>query len=82
MNAKPAALGVALAMLGAATVYADQPSGRSSVYAAPGATSTRPEVDNALKGNGRGSVYARDLPPPTPRDRMQAIAIVLKPGRT
>jgi hypothetical protein len=44
MNAKPAALGVALAMLGAATVYADQPSGRSSVYAAPGATSTRPEV--------------------------------------
>jgi hypothetical protein len=35
---------------------------------------------SAVAGNGRGSVYAADLPAPTPKERVQ-IAVTLKPGR-
>jgi hypothetical protein len=80
MSVKLAGLSAALALIAAVPVYADQPSGRSSVYAKPGATSTPPRIEKAQAGNGRASVYARDLPAPTPRDRV--VAVPLKPGRT
>jgi hypothetical protein len=80
MNVKLTALSTVLALLAAAPVYAEQASGRSSVYAAPGATTApRAKVENPVNGNRRGSVYARDLPAPTPRDRVHAV--ITKPGR-
>jgi len=81
MKTKLVALGAALALLASTTVCADQPSGRSSVYAHPGKSSLPPaKVSKTVPVNGRGSVYARDLPAPTPRDRV--VALPLKPGRT
>jgi hypothetical protein len=80
MNVRIASLVAALALLASTNVCAaDQPGGRSSVYATPGPTRTPPKVDKTESGNGRGSVYARDLPPPTPRDKVPTV--VLKPGR-
>lgn len=80
MNVNMASLAAALALLASTTMCAaGQPSGRSSVYATPGPTSTPPKVEKAESGNGRNSVYARDLPPPTPRADVPAI--VYKPGR-
>jgi hypothetical protein len=79
VNIKLAGLSAALALLVAAPVCADQSSGRSSVYASPSAGSTPPKIEKAEPGNGRNSVYARDLPAPTPRDRAQALLI--RPGR-
>jgi hypothetical protein len=87
MNVKMVSLAAALALLASSAVCAHQPSGRSSVYATPGGAASTPgatastpgKVEKAHPGNGRGSVYARDLPPPTPRDRVQAT--LFKPGR-
>jgi hypothetical protein len=79
MNVRAAGLSAAIALLVAAPVCANQPSGRSSVYASPGRAHTPPKIGKAAPGNGRSSVYAHDLPAPTPRDRVQAL--VIKPGR-
>ena len=80
MNAKLISLGAVLALV-STTVCAHQPGGRSSVYVDPNAPGTSAKVDTTqpAAGGGRGSVYARDLPAPTPRDRVHAV--VLKPGR-
>jgi hypothetical protein len=48
------------------------------VHAAPGSPTTK--VSAAKAGNGRGSVYAADLPAPTPKDQVR-IATTFKPGR-
>jgi hypothetical protein len=70
MKTKLVALSAALALLASATVCADQPSGRSSVYAEPGKSSLPPaKVSKTVPGNVRASVYARDLPATTPHGR-------------
>jgi len=70
MKTKLVALSAALALLASATVCADQPSGRSSVYADPAKSSLPPaKVSKAVTGNVRESVYARDLLGPTPHGR-------------
>jgi hypothetical protein len=70
----------AFALLASTTVCAEQPFGRGSVYATPGASRAPAKVARAQPGNGRGSVYAKNLPPPTPRDRV-TFRGPLKPGR-
>ena len=81
MNTKLTRLTLAAALLSATGAFADQPFGRDSVYAAAGTSSSRnPGPVTAANGNGRSSVYAADLPAPTPKDRVQ-IAGTLKPGR-
>jgi hypothetical protein len=79
VNVRTAIVSAALGMLVAAPAWADQPAGRSSVYAPPSAVNTPRKAEKAEPGNGRGSVYARDLPAPTPRDQTQAL--VIRPGR-
>jgi hypothetical protein len=83
MKTKLLALSAALALLASTTALcADQPSGRSSVYATPGKSSLPPaKVSKTVPGNGRSSVYARDVPAPTPRDSV-VVTGPLKPGRT
>jgi hypothetical protein len=79
MNAKLITLAIASALF-ASTAFAAQPNGRDSVYAAAGATLPAAKATQVHAGNGRGSIYAADLPAPTPRPA--AIADVpLKPGR-
>jgi hypothetical protein len=81
MNTKLTRLTLAAALLSATGAFADQPFGRDSVYSAAGASTTsRTGAVSAVAGNGRGSVYAADLPAPTPKERVQ-IAVTLKPGR-
>lgn len=80
MKVRPIAFGAMLVLLTSTAVCAAQPGGRSSVFASPSASVTPPKVEKAELGNGRGSVYARDLPAPMPRDRV--VAVPLKPGRT
>jgi hypothetical protein len=77
MNARLISFSAALALLASTSAFAGQPFGRDSVYAAPGSSVTK--VAAAKPGNGRGSVYAADLPAPTPKD--QVIAVSFKPGR-
>ncbi len=77
IRARSLTLGAALALLASTSALAGQPFGRDSVYAAPGSPVTK--VAAAKPGNGRGSVYAADLPAPTPKD--QVIAVTFKPGR-
>jgi len=71
-------LGAAFALLASTGALAGQPFGRDSVHAAPGSPTTK--VAAAKPGNGRGSVYATNLPAPTPKDRVR-IAVTFKPGR-
>ena len=71
-------LGAAFALLASTSALAGQPFGRDSVYAAPNSPTTK--VAAAKPGNGRGSVYASDLPAPTPKDQVR-IATTFKPGR-
>jgi hypothetical protein len=80
MKARIAGLSAALALIAAVPVYADQPSGRSSVYASARSTSTPHRIEKAQARDGRASVYARDVRTPTPRERV--VAVPLKPGRT
>jgi hypothetical protein len=70
MKTKLVALSAALALLASATVCADQPCGRNSVYADPGKSSLPPaKVSRTVPGNLRESVYAQDLPATTPHGR-------------
>jgi hypothetical protein len=81
MSMKLVGVGAALALLASSTVCAQQQSfGRGSVYAIPGAASAPAKAARATSGNGRGSVYAPDLPSPTPRDRV-IVKGPFKPGR-
>lgn len=89
MNMKLIGLTAAFALLASTTVYAQQqPFGRDSVYTPPDGASTPAQVGTSTgaarartaPGNGRGSVYARNLPAPTPRDQV-TVRGPLKPGR-
>ena len=70
----------AAALLGSASAFADQPFGRGSVYAATGPVTHTPAKGPAVTRAGRGSVFASDVPAPTPKDKVQ-LAVALKPGR-
>ena len=85
MNAKFASVALAAALLASASAAfaGGQAFGRDSVYATPGssvpsAKSSAPVV--TVKRDGRGSVYAQDLPAPTPKDQVRVVGTV-KPGR-
>jgi hypothetical protein len=67
MNAKLISLTLAAALFASTGAFAGQPNGRDSVYAAPDAGFPSAKVARATSGNGRGSVYAADLPAPTPK---------------
>jgi hypothetical protein len=67
MNAKLMNLTLAAALFASASAFAGQPNGRDSVYAASGSSFPSAKVTRATSGNGRGSVYAADLPAPSPR---------------
>jgi hypothetical protein len=79
MNAKLISLSAAFALLASTSAFAGQPFGRDSVYAAPGGAATSTVAAAKLR-NGRGSVYAADLPAPTPKAQVR-IAVSFKPGR-
>ncbi len=81
MNAKLISFAVAAALLGSSGVLAGQPFGRDSVYAAHGNTGTRSKAATAINRASRSSVYAYDLPAPTPKGRVK-ITVIFKPGRT
>jgi hypothetical protein len=80
MNASLTALAIVTALVISADVFAAQPAGRDSVYAMPGSTLPSAKVAQAQAGNGRGSVYAADLPAPAPRP-IEIGAVTFKPGR-
>jgi hypothetical protein len=67
MNAKLISLSIAAALFASTSAIAAQPNGRDSVYAAPGASFPSAKVATSRSGSGRGSVYAADLPAPTPK---------------
>ena len=76
MNAKLISLSIAAAALFASSgAFAGQPNGRDSVYAAPGASFPSAQVARAHDGNGRASVYAADLPAPTPKTAIGEIKV-------
>lgn len=79
MNTKLIGLTAAIALLASTSAFAGQPFGRDSVYAAPGGAGGA-KVATAKARNGRSSVYAADLPAPTPKDQVR-IAVTFKPGR-
>ena len=80
MNAKLISFAVAAALFTSTSAFADQPSGRDSVYATPGASMPSAQVAKTRTGNGRGSVYASDLPAPTPKDSIRVVT-TFRPGR-
>jgi hypothetical protein len=80
MNGSLTALAIVTALLVSADVFAAQPTGRDSVYAASASTLPSAKVAQPHAGNGRGSVYAADLPAPTPRSA-EIGAVTSKPGR-
>ena len=67
MNAKLISLSIAAALFVSTSAMAAQPNGRDSVYAATGTSFPSAKATQAHTGNGRGSVYAADLPAPTPK---------------
>jgi len=80
MNARLISFTLAAALLGSTAAYAGQPNGRDSVYAAAGPTTTSPVKGPAVTRAGRASVYAADVPAPTPKDQVR-IAVTPRPGR-
>ena len=79
MNTKLTSLFAAFALLASTSAFAGQPFGRDSVHAAPGSSPTA-KVATVKARSGRGSVYAADLPAPTPKDQVR-IAVTSRPGR-
>ncbi len=74
MNAKQIGF-VVVAALFATSAFAGQPSGRDSVYAAAGTSfPSAHSTPAAVTGNGRGSVYASQLPAPTAKDQVKFVA--------
>jgi hypothetical protein len=67
MNAKLISLGIAAALFASASAFAAQPNGRDSVFATGESSFPSAKAARAAIGNGRGSVYAADLPAPTPK---------------
>ncbi len=60
---------------------AGQPNGRDSYYAESAATF--PAARSAAvpaPGNGRASIYANQLPTPTPKTQVQVVGVI-RPGR-
>lgn len=80
MNARLIRFTLAVALLGSTAAFAAQPNGRDSVYADAGSSTATSIKGPALTRMGRASVYAADLPAPTPKDRVR-VAGTLKPGR-
>jgi hypothetical protein len=68
------------ALLSSTAAFADQPFGRDSVYATAGTVATAAPKGPALARSGRSSVFAYDVPAPTPKDQVR-IAVAIKPGR-
>jgi hypothetical protein len=81
MNAKLLSFAIAAALFTATSAFADQPFGRGSVYANPGATFPTAKVAKAIPGNGRGTVTAYELPAPTPKDKVN-VAETIRYGRS
>jgi hypothetical protein len=67
MESRLVPLHLVVAMLASTSALAGQPHGRDSVYAAPEGSFPSAKATRAATGSGRGSVYASDLPAPTPR---------------
>ncbi len=82
MNAKQIGF-VVVAALFAASAFAGQPSGRDSFYAEAGASfpSAKTTAVSTKGRDGRGSVYASQLPNPTGKDQVN-VAVVARPGRS
>lgn len=81
MNAKLTSFAIAAALLGSTSVLAGQPFGRDSVYAASGGSAGTPsKAVTATSRAGRGTVYAYDLPAPTPKAKVK-ITVIFKHGR-
>ena len=67
MKTKLISMTLAAALFASTSAFAGQPNGRDSVYAAPDASFPSANAARTTNGNGRGSVYASDLPAPTPK---------------
>ncbi len=67
MNAKLIALTLAAAVLASPVAHAGQAGGRDSVYTTAASVFPSAKAERSVAGNGRGSVYAADLPAATPR---------------
>jgi hypothetical protein len=81
MNAKLTSFAIGAALLGSTSAFAGPLFGRDSVYATPGAsTGTLSKAVTATTRASRGSVYAYDLPAPTPKGQLK-ITVIFKPGR-
>ena len=81
MNAKLIASAVALALLGSTNLFAEQKSGRSSIYATPGSSSSRSTTLAVSSRQGRSSVYVGDVAAPTAKSTTVADTEILKHGR-
>jgi hypothetical protein len=68
-------IAVAAALFASSAAFAAQPAGRDSVYADPGVSVPGAKAAKAAPGNGRGSVYAADLPAPTPKTAIGEIKV-------
>ena len=75
MNAKLISLTIAAALFASTSAFADQTNGRDSVYAAAGATLPSAKVTRTHTGNGRSTVYAADLPAPTPKTAIGEVKV-------
>ena len=73
MNAKLVSLALATALFASASAFAGQANGRDSVYATPDAAFPSAKAARATGGNGRGCVYASDLPAPTSKSAIGEI---------
>jgi hypothetical protein len=80
MNAKLIAALFVTAVIGSASAFAGQSSGRDSVYATPGSHSSKPTVVAVNPRHGRSSVYVGDTAAPQTRSTV-ADTVIVKPGR-
>jgi hypothetical protein len=68
-------IAIAAALFASSAAFAAQPTGRDSVYADPGISIPGAKAAKAAPGNGRGSVYATDLPAPTPKTAIGEVKV-------
>jgi hypothetical protein len=71
----------AVAALGSTSAFAGQEFGRGSVYAPSGVSMPAAKATWIPVRQGRGSVYAQELAPPTPKDMIR-VAVSPRPGRS
>ncbi len=71
-----------IAALFAGSAFAGQPAGRDSFYAEASASfpSAHAAAASAPSREGRASVYASELPAPTPHGNVNVV-VAVKPGR-